>query len=433
MKILRLTAENIKRLSAVEIAPNGAPVQVVGGPNEAGKSSLLDAIEMALGGEKRIPPEPIRRGQKKASVIIDLGEFVVTRRFTPSGTSLVVTNREGAKYPSPQALLDGLVGKLTFDPLAFATMKPEQQDHTLRALAKVDTSDLELAAKQAFDERTLVNREIKQLDGALATMPTHADVGTEPRSFDALTAQLDAADQLAQAEANAEREAALADQALQRAIARSDEAAALVDRLRRELEQAEGDAEAAEMAVAVAQDTYQAKAAAHIAAADAVPDRAGLRAQIATIEAHNQKAAENRQRAAHAQTLAERKAAADALTTRIAQIDAEKAERLAAATFPLDGLGLDEHGVTWNGLPFAQASTAVRTRVSVAIGAALNPKLRIALIRNGNDLDSTNLALIAAAAAEHDMQLWIERIDGAKGLPTVVIEDGTVVEQAVTA
>jgi hypothetical protein len=114
------------------------------------------------------------------------------------------------------------------------------------------------------------------------------------------------------------------------------------------------------------------------------------------------------------------------LTTGIEKVDAAKAQRLADAKFPVDGLSVTDTGVTWQGLPFEQASTAIRTRVSAAIGFALNPKLKILLVRNGNDLDGKNLQLLADIAKEHGGQVWIERIAGGNGLQTVVIEDGAV-------
>jgi hypothetical protein len=128
MQIVRLEAENIKRLSAVRIdvlADSGAVV--IAGENESGKSSTLDAIEMALAGERVQPPEPIRRGQEKAYVVVDLGDVVVTRRFTAKGSSLTVANKDGLRYPAGQTVLDGFYSKLTFDPLSFATAKPDEQ------------------------------------------------------------------------------------------------------------------------------------------------------------------------------------------------------------------------------------------------------------------------------------------------------------------
>jgi len=433
MKILALTAENIKRLSVVEITPDGSSVVVLAGENEAGKSSVLDAIEMALGGEKKLPAEPMRRGAEKAKVVLDLGDLVVTRRFTKFGTSLTVTNRDGAKYPSPQALIDGLVGRLTFDPLAFATMKADQQAVTLRALAKIDTSDLEEARLKAYEERTHVNRDVTRDAAALATTPHHPDAGTTLETFDALTAKLEAADGLANAAAAADRRFAAALEASKAAIARARQASETVEDLRRRLADAEAEEERLQMAASVAEDAAIAAATARDQAAALVPDRTALRAQIASIEAKNRLVLDNQQRSKLEQQLADKRAEAERLTTRIAQLDTEKAERLASAAFPVKGLGLDDTGVTWNGLPFAQASTAVRTRVSVAIGLALNPKLKILLVRNGNDLGAKNLQLIAELAAQAGAQVWIERIDGAKGFPTVVIEDGTVLKEAVNA
>lgn len=430
MRILKLTAENVKRLSVIEITPEGAPVVVIAGENEAGKSSVLDAIEMALGGEKSLPLEPVRRGQSKAKVIADLGDIIVTRRFTALGSSLTVTNREGAKFPSPQALLDGLVGRLSFDPLAFASMKDDAQATTLRALAKLDTTDLETARKKAYDERTLVNRDVTQSEAALAKLPKHEGVGIELQSLDELAQQLRAVDVLVSAAADASQALALADQQLRTKQANVASLAERVERLRIELEQAEAAVDEETFAATVAEDDQTVKRKARDAAAAEVPDRSGLAGQIAGIEAHNRQVVENQQHAALEQTASDRRRDAFVLTTEIERLDNEKAARLAAAKFPIDGLGLDDQGVTWQGLPFSQASTAIRTRVSVAIGLALNPKLKVLLVRNGNDLDAKNLAALAETAAEAGAQIWLEKIAGGNGQTTVVIEDGAIADSA---
>ena len=58
MQIVELRAENVKRLSAVTIRPTG-PVVEITGKNEAGKSSVLDSIWMALGGAE-VPVQAIQ-------------------------------------------------------------------------------------------------------------------------------------------------------------------------------------------------------------------------------------------------------------------------------------------------------------------------------------------------------------------------------------
>lgn len=103
---------------------------------------------------------------------------------------------------------------------------------------------------------------------------------------------------------------------------------------------------------------------------------------------------------------------------------------MAQAEFPVDGLGFDDSGVTYQGVPFAQASAAEQLRVSVAIAMALNPTVRVIRIADGSLLDSENVALIGEMAADRGYQVWLETVRdaGADG-PGIVIEDGQVAEQ----
>ena len=91
----------------------------------------------------------------------------------------------------------------------------------------------------------------------------------------------------------------------------------------------------------------------------------------------------------------------------------------------MDGLGFDEDGVTYQGVPFSQASAAEQIRVSLAMAMALNPKLRVIRILDGSLLDADNLALIAEMATVSDYQVWIERVGDGDGIG-VVIDDGAV-------
>src|SRR5690606_14144794 len=107
-----------------------------------------------------------------------------------------------------------------------------------------------------------------------------------------------------------------------------------------------------------------------------------VRTQLAAAEETNRKIRENRQRKQLERELREKERQVESLTSAIEAIDAQKAEQLAAAQFPVPGLGFDETGPSPYGIPLEQASQAERLRVSVAIGAALNPRVKVMLLRD---------------------------------------------------
>ena len=62
VKIIELEAENIKRVKAVQIVPALNGLTIIGGDNNQGKTSVLDAIAWALGGDKYRPEAAQREG-----------------------------------------------------------------------------------------------------------------------------------------------------------------------------------------------------------------------------------------------------------------------------------------------------------------------------------------------------------------------------------
>lgn len=410
MTIVRLQAENLKRLRAVTITPTGNMV-VLGGRNGQGKTSVLDAIEYALGGKPRVA-EPVRRGAEHAEVVCDLGEVVVRRRWTAGGgSSLEVTTRDGLRYSSPQAVLDKLLGALTFDPIAFARMEPSAQRATLQRLVGLDFTQLDAARDRAFSNRTIANREEKAAAARLAAAALHEDAPEGPVSVADLSARM----------ASAMRQNARNDE-IRRAVAAQEETLAKCDlainRMERDL------AKAREARLAYFESLAAARAmAAGVADTDIEP----LERAIAEAEAVNGKVRDNRLHGSLKEELAVRQARVKELSREIESIDAMKAEQLAAATMPIAGLSFAEGGVTLNGLPLEQASAAEQLRVSVAIGLAMNPKLRVLLIRDASLLDTDSLRMVGEMATAAGAQVWLERVERDEAT-TVLIEDGQVAE-----
>src|SRR3984957_8598889 len=191
MKIVRFQAENVKKLRCVEINPDGSLV-VIGGKNGNGKTSVLDSITMALAGKGAIPSKPVRDGEKEATIEIEMDDdFIIKRTIKPDGESKVeVRTKEGAKYGSPQALLDGFAARFTFDPLAFKLMKPRDQVDLLKSVLNLDFTNLDAERGETFDDRTVVNRQIRDAAGALAGMPKHDGVPEVEVSANEINAEI---------------------------------------------------------------------------------------------------------------------------------------------------------------------------------------------------------------------------------------------------
>jgi len=427
LRIIAFRAENFKRLKSVEIRPDGSVVRLVG-RNRQGKTSCPDAIAAVLGGDALSPAVPIRAGEDHAEASVDLGEhglpeLIATRRWTESGSTLTVRSPEGAKYPSPQALLNKLIGKISFDPLAFFLAKPQDQVETLRKLVGLDFSLLDAERKAAYESRTVVNRDVAVLRGALAHVPDVEAPEAEVKIGELLAEQDRRLAQQRQIE-EARRHEQLAAVEVPRAIDRRDQALEAIADLERRLSMAKETLAECERAVAKAQEKKDA-AGARFLDLDKPVDLDGIKRQLADAEDTNRKVRAKKARALEVEKLARKEAQVKTLTEKIEKLDQDKAGALAAARFPVPGLCFTDQVVTLNELPIDQASSAEQLRVSVAIGAALNGKLRVVFARDASLLDKDSFAELAKATEGFDLQLWTEEV-GEPGDTGIIIEDGQV-------
>lgn len=420
--IVKLSSENVKRIKAVTLTPTGAVV-TIGGRNGQGKTSLMDSISMALGGKGEVPSEPIRKGEKRAIIILETQEIIVTRKFTAAGSTLEVTNREGLKFPSPQAVLDKLCSAITFDPLAFIRSDKKSQLVQLLLLLGLNPADLDARRKATFADRAAKNKAVKEQEALVIALPM---TGPPAVVMSDLLKALDDAQahnlEIIKAEESLEDSTTKVRAAISLKQL-TDEDVANFEKL---LEQAKSKAE---NAASVLQSSLneQSKARKHFESMIEV-DTNPIREKIASAEAVNKEAARVELRKTELVKLAALTKESEALTDQLAKLDDEKLAMIAEAKFPVEGLGFDESGVLFNGLPLDQASSAEQLKVGLAVACSMNPELRVMLIRDGSLLDDDSLKIVGQMAVAHGAQVWIERV-GNDGKCSVVIEDGEAQEQ----
>jgi len=418
MKITKLMAENVKRLRRVEIDPSkDEPLVIVRGENGQGKSSILDAIKYAFAGKSSHPPRVIRDGERQACVEVETDELSVVRRWVGGAesttTEVEVRSKDGTKLKSPQAVLDKLYDELAFDALEFVALKPREQLELLKKLVGVDTGLLDAQRQKVFEARTLVNRDLGAAEVRLRAMPAdrplpRVDTAALLKERGELTNALQW-----QTQSRSERDAALrrvrdCEEHVKAAEAALAAAKARLDGARKQASDSDNAVDDAEEKAMGASE--------RLAAVDAEIKRAG------DVAAANTRWEERERLVAEVKRLSDDTAAK---TAALEQIDAEKNALVSGAKFPIEGLGFGVDGVLYKGLPFEQASQAEQLRVSVAVGAARKPKLRVMTVRDGSRLDKNGLKLLAELAREREIQIWLEAV-GEEGPATVVIVDGSV-------
>lgn len=397
LKIVKLEADNYKRLRAIEITPDGEVV-IIGGRNSQGKTSVLDSIWATLGGgpAAKGTKKPIRDGEDHARVMLDLGDLVVTRTWRGDTSALTVAGKDGSKYSSPQTVLDGFMGTLSFDPLEFTKLSPKDQVTALLKLVDLPI-DLDETARQRagiFDQRTEVGRTVKSLQGSLDQLGPIEDAPEIEVSQVEILAQYEEAHVKATIHAQKKAQLVQAEADLDRLAIQYSETEALIASLKKAVDVTLVDPEI-------------------------------FKADLASAEDTNAKVRRNKDRQATLANLNKMKLEYDTLTATLDKIDSDKTEALAQAVFPVEGLGFGEEGVTFNKIPFSQTSASEQIRVSLAMAMALNPKLRVIRILDGSLLDADNMKIIEDMAKDQGFQVWLERVGSGDGTG-FIIEDGSV-------
>ena len=416
LRIVGLHVDGFRRIRVVDLTPPKNGVVRIVGANEAGKTSLLDSIMAALKGLPKGSVSPLQRGRERGEVVLNMGAFQIQVIYTESGEYLNVKRGDG-KIAKPRAFLDEMIGQgLSFDPFAFARLKPADQVNTLLSALQLEQDPREIDKERQgyYERRTEKNREIKSLDARVAAIPEQSDVPDDEVSVGDLLRERSEA-----------LKARLEFQNVKEKLSRADsdvmKAQAEVDRIKKVL----ADAEEAVRHCQVEKDAL----AQALASITVPPDMTNLDQRLQTIEATNKAVRTKAERTKLALELAKVIMDGQELTEAITLCDTLKESVLATANLPVDGLGFESmdgtYCVTVKGIPLAQCSSSQQLKVGMAISVAVNPKIKVCLIREGSLLDGASMDLIDEIAREHNVQCFVERVNNeSEGDNSFVLEAG---------
>lgn len=476
LRLHHLQVENFMRVEAFSVDPEGNHV-IISGENEAGKTSVLNAIFAALqGASSKTIPEPVRHGAPAGSVTLDLGDYIIVRHWTAKSTRLVVTARDGSRVTKPQQLLDGLLGRYALDPVAFLHRRPQDQVDDVLGLAGVEPPVARVAEitgerheplpgesadrylhRLSADEVGLYylrRREAHRvLDRKKAAIAEHRQAVLSAGPTEAPPSSTELINRIQELQAQNERRAALRAQAdadkrdwaakaaklneLVDAKKRQDNAVVDLDRRIKALleEKARAEEQVAVLEGRIENGRnivleLQRDAERSANAVASVPDPA------AELEATKRQLADS-ERAAKA--FASRQASID-LLKRLAEEEDEATrehERLDkmlsllrhARLHLLDdcdlgvpGLTVDDGELRLKGVPFRQASQAMQMRVACAVCMRQRPLLRLIRVDEAERIDSKGMKVLLEMADKHDWQVICARVADNSKLAVHIVE-----------
>ncbi len=427
MRITELRVESFMGVEMIDMkVDNKGGLVLIGGKNGSGKTSLMAAIECVMAGKRLHPDKPIKTGAKRSSIVLKLGELTLVRKFTPKGTTITITNADGFQAKSPQKLLDELYNAISFDPAAFAGMKDVAQLDLVRRLCGIDTTALDQEHETHYANRTVLNRQIKDLEIRQEGFAHDPSVPDEEVSVMALMEELEQV-QATNAKHDLERKhlADLAETAKQEV--RTLEAAS------RAIEETDRGLEAMRSGRSTLKLSYQgtlSKGREQKAIVDALVDEdpAIIKQRISEADAVNAVVRRNQELKVLNDRELKFTAEADALGDQIEDVATRRRALLDSIKMPIKELTIGVNGLEFNGVPFSQASSAERLQTSIAMAIALHPKLQVMLVRDGEKLDDESLALMAKLAEESGHQVWTERV-GSKDAGAIVISEGRLLSE----
>lgn len=418
VKIASLELENVKRVRALSLEPTKDGLTVIGGRNGQGKTSVLDAIAWALGGDRKRPERPTRDGSATpASLRVELSNGLVVERKGKNGT-LKVTDPEGRR--AGQQLINSFVEELALDLPKFMSMSDrEKADELLQIIGVGDELaklDRELAL--AEDERRAVGQQKRAKQKVADDAPFYADAPLElVGAADLIREQQDILARNGENQRKRERAAQISrelDEVNARVRGLEGRLKELQEELRREKDRQ----------VRVSDDYMTATKTAEQLRDESTAE---IEARLADIDATNEKVRANQRRAemmADAEALDEEYKALDA---KVADVRDRRSRLLDGADMPLAGLSVDGGRLTYRGASWGDMSGSEQLRVATAIVRKLKPECGFVLVDKLEQMDPQTLSEFGSWAASEGLQVIGTRV-ATDGTCSVVIEDGRAVE-----
>ena len=411
VKINALELENVKRIKAVKIDPTQNGLTIIGGDNNQGKTSVLDSIAWALGGDKNKPSNAAREGSTIPPVLkVTLSNGIIVER-KGKNSSLKVTDPSGKK--AGQNLLNSFIEQLALDLPKFMNKTNKEKAEVLLNIIGVG-DQLAVYQKQEnelYQERLTVGRIADQKAKFAKEQPFFEDAPKDLVSPQDLINQQQAI--LAQNGEN-QRKREKVTQYEYQVKTLTDEVARYEQMLNQKKEELNKATYDLSVAKTDALDLL-----------DQSTDE--LEKNLAEIEETNRKVRANLDKEKAEEEAKGYKSQYDNLTNQIEDVRKQKYDLLNNADLPLPELSIEDNELTYKGKKWDSMSGSDQLRVSTAIVRKLNPDCGFVLLDKLEQMDLRTLTEFNAWLEQEGLHAIATRVSTGDEC-SVIIEDGYVKE-----
>ena len=419
LKINKLEIENVKRIKAVKIEPTQNGLTIIGGKNNQGKTSVLDSIAWALGGDRFKPSQATREGSvipPTLHIVMNNG-LIVERKGKNS--ALKVTDPNGQK--AGQQLLNEFIEQLALDLPKFMEASGKEKAQTLLSIIGVGDTlhQLEDKEKSLYNERLTIGRIADRKEKFAKEQPYYPEAHKELASPSELIRQQQ--EILARNGENQRKRDRLSEITMNKHrifddIGRLEEQIQTLQEQKKQLteeyDQAVRDEETAMKTVAELQDESTEE----------------LEKSIADIDEINRKVRANLDKDKAEEDAQDYRNQYSKLTGEIEKVRDEKTRLLDSAELPLPELSVKEGELIYKGQKWDNMSGSDRLKVSTAIVRKLNPKCGFVLLDKLEQMDLDTLQEFGQWLEAEGLQAIATRVSTGEEC-SLIIEDGYVAGQ----
>jgi len=413
MKIVRFRAINYKGIKQIEIIPEGNLV-IVSGKNGAGKSSTLDGIKNILAGKDKITKHPIRNGEDRAELELDIEgqssngikvNYKIKKVFTENGEQLQIINNDGLKYPSPQSFLNKLTGSKSFDPNEFLNKSEKEQREELIKFSGIDLAKEDRDLQDIYDQRHQVGIEGKALaqynDTQIQEAKEYENI--EEINISDLTNKLEV-EQNKHREYNSAQNELLSNDEKIKNLENQIQLIKVRNELLKDIKKPESNIEE-------------------------------IKIELNTADDKNKKIRQSKQILENNEKVISKKKEWIGLDLQYKEKQNERQQLLSAMELPLDGLVVTEDEILFNNVPIKQLSTSEAMKIAIAMYIETcvrdGIELKLVTIKNGNDFDDDSIKIIAEIVDGYeDLTMFIERVVNSENEAVgIYIEEGVIIKK----